>query len=124
MTDSARRGRPASALVVAAGFVSVIAVPAGLVLSFLGINASQVNPQVSMFSHRYLPMYLTVAAVLAVGVLLAIAVYLLNRHAKRDESTTRITWVNAADSTELPAVDDLLPDEADIPLVSQRLASY
>jgi hypothetical protein len=100
---------------VAAGFVSVIAVPAGLVLSFLGINASQVNPQVSMFSHRYLPMYLPMVGVLVVGALLAITVYLLNRHAKRDESATRITWVNATDSTELPTLEELLPDEAGIP---------
>jgi uncharacterized integral membrane protein len=74
---------------VVADFVSVIAVPAGLMLSFLAINASQVNPQVSMFSRRYLPMYLRMVGVLVVGAQLAIAVYFRNRHAKRDESATR-----------------------------------
>jgi hypothetical protein len=98
---------------VAAGFVSVIAIPAGLVLSFLGINASQVDPQASMFSSRYLPMYLTVASVIVVGAILAIAMYLRNRHAKRDDSAARITWVNASDARERLALDDL-GHEADV----------
>jgi hypothetical protein len=117
VTSIERRAEESRRLLWAAavGFVSVIAVPAGLVLSFLGINASQVNPQASMFSHRYLPMYLTVAGVLITGALLAIALYLRNRHAKRDENATRITWVNAADVPELPTLEDLPPDEADIP---------
>ena len=92
---------------VAAGFVSVIAVPAGLVLAFLGINARQVNPRLSMFSGHYMPMYLTVAAVLVAGALLATAMYLRNRHTTRDKSATRITWLNSADTSELLALDDL-----------------
>lgn len=100
---------------VAAGFVSVIAVPMGLVLSFLGINASQVSPRVSMFSHRYLPMYLTVAGVLIAGALLAIALYLRSRHARLGGNATRATWANTVDIRDLAAPDDLPPDEAGIP---------
>ena len=55
--DENRRVRYA----VAVGFVSAVAIPASLILAYLGINASQVNPNLSMFSHRYLGMYLTVA---------------------------------------------------------------
>ena len=59
--DENRRVRYA----VAVGFVSAVAIPASLVLAFLGINASQVAARRSMFSHQYLGMYLTVAAVIA-----------------------------------------------------------
>lgn len=83
----------------------VVAVPAGLVLSFLGINASQVNPRASMFSDRYLPMYVAVACVIVAGALLAVIMYLRNRHT-RDTSSTRITWLNSADTSQLLAVDD------------------
>ena len=56
--DENRRVRYA----VAVGFVSAVAIPASLILAFLGINASQVSPDRSMFSHHYLGMYLAVAA--------------------------------------------------------------
>jgi hypothetical protein len=65
--DENRRVRYA----VAVGFVSAVAIPASLVLAFLGINASQVDAGVSMFSGRYLPMYLAVGAVIVAGVLLS-----------------------------------------------------
>ncbi len=45
--DENRRVRYA----VAVGFVSAVAIPASLVLAFLGINASQVSTRRSMFSH-------------------------------------------------------------------------
>ena len=48
---------------MAVGFVSSVAIPASLILAFLGINASQVSTRRSMFSQQYLGMYLTVAAV-------------------------------------------------------------
>ena len=44
---------------VAVGFVSAVAIPASLILAYLGINASQVSSARSMFSHHYLGMYLT-----------------------------------------------------------------
>ena len=53
---------------VAVGFVSAVAIPASLILAYLGINASQVNPNRSMFDHHYLGMYLIVAAVIVLGV--------------------------------------------------------
>jgi uncharacterized integral membrane protein len=96
---------------VAAGFVSVVAVPAGLVLAFLGINASEVSPQASMFSGRYLPMYLTVAGVLVVGAVLAAVMYLRNRHASRRENT-RVTWLSTAGPAQVPALGDLPAGEA------------
>ena len=64
---------------VAVGFVSTVAIPAGLILAFLGINASQVNPARSMFDHHYLAMYLTVAVVIALGAVLSLAVYAQQR---------------------------------------------
>jgi hypothetical protein len=66
----------------------VVAIPASLILTFLGINANQVNPQVSMFSHRYLPMYLAVAALLALSALLSVALWVQHR---RDQRHQRIT---------------------------------
>ena len=67
--DENRRVRYA----VAVGFVSAVAIPATLILAFLGINATQVRSTRSMFSHQYLGMYLTVAAVIALGVVLSLA---------------------------------------------------
>jgi hypothetical protein len=79
---------------VAIGFVSVVAVPAGLVLSFLGINASQVNPQRSMFDHRYLPMYLTVAGIVIVGALIAVMLYVQHRRGAQESQALaeRAAW--------------------------------
>ena len=53
---------------VAVGFVSAVAIPASLILAYLGINASQVNSARSMFSHHYLGMYLTIAGLIVVAV--------------------------------------------------------
>ncbi len=77
--DDNRRVRYA----VAVGFVSAVAIPASLILAFLGINASQVNSSRSMFSHDYLGMYLTVAAVIALGVILSAALYVQQRRNAR-----------------------------------------
>jgi hypothetical protein len=77
--DDNRRVRYA----VAVGFVSVVAIPASLILAYLGINASQVHPDQSMFSHRYLGMYLTVAAVIVLGVLLSVGLYVQQRRQAR-----------------------------------------
>jgi len=69
--DENRRVRYA----VAVGFVSAVAIPASLVLAFLGINASQVAARRSMFSHHYLGMYLIVAAVIVLGGVVSLALY-------------------------------------------------
>ena len=93
--DENRRARWA----VAIGFVSAVAVPATLILAYLGINASQVNSNLSMFSHRYLGMYLTVAGLLAISVLLFTGFYLQHRREAREQRTPgqRSRWTLAPD---------------------------
>ena len=95
--DENRRVRYA----VAVGFVSAVAIPASLILTFLGINASQVAARRSMFSHQYLGMYLTVAAVIAIGVVLSVALYVQQRRDARHHRTAgaRSRWTLAADDT-------------------------
>jgi hypothetical protein len=73
--DENRRVRYA----VAAGFISVVAIPASLILGFLGINASQVRSGQSMFSHHYLAAYLTVGAVMVLGAAVSVTVWLQQR---------------------------------------------
>jgi hypothetical protein len=93
--DDNRRVRYA----VAVGFVSAVAIPASLILAYLGINASQVNPNLSMFSHRYLSMYLIVAGVIVLGVLLSSGLYLQQRRdARRHHSPAQSPrWALAPD---------------------------
>jgi hypothetical protein len=83
--DENRRVRYA----VAVGFVSAVAIPASLVLAFLGINASQVSTRRSMFSHQYLGMYLTVAIVIMPGADVSLALYLQRRDAAITAPPTR-----------------------------------
>lgn len=64
---------------VAVGFVSAVAIPASLILTFLGINASQVNPHLSMFSDHYLGMYAAVVALILAGGLLSLALWVQHR---------------------------------------------
>jgi ethanolamine transporter EutH len=68
---------------VAVGFVSAVAIPASLILAYLGINASQVSSARSMFSHHYLGMYLIVAGLLIVAVLLSAGLWLQQRRDAR-----------------------------------------
>ena len=94
-TDENRRIRYA----VAVGFVSAVAIPASLILAFLGINASQVSSGVSMFSRHYAGMYLTVAAVLLLAATLSLGLYVQQRrnarhHRIREE---RPRWTLAPD---------------------------
>ncbi len=93
--DENRRVRYA----VAVGFVSAVAIPASLILAYLGINASQVNPNLSMFSHRYLGMYLIVAGVIVLGVLLSLGLYLQQRRNARQHRSPsqRPRWALASD---------------------------
>jgi hypothetical protein len=98
-TDDNRRIRYA----VAVGFVSAVAIPASLILAFLGINAAQVDSSRSMFSHHYLGMYLIVAAVIALGAVLSLALWVQQRrdarhHRARDQGSR---WTLAADETQI-----------------------
>ena len=61
---------------VAIGFLSAVAVPAGIILAYFGINANEVNPDRSIFDHHYLPVYITVLTVMTVGAMLAFSLYL------------------------------------------------
>lgn len=94
-TDDNRRMRYA----VAVGFVSAVAIPASLILAYLGINASQVHPNLSMFNHRYLGMYLTVAIVILIGVLLSVGLYVRHRREARHHRSLdqRSRWTLAPD---------------------------
>ena len=94
-SDDNRRVRYA----VAVGFVSAVAIPASLILAYLGINASQVNPNLSMFNHRYLGMYLTIAGVIVLGLLLSLGLYLQHRRDARKQHSPgqRPRWNLAPD---------------------------
>lgn len=96
--DENRRAR----WTVAVGFVSAVAVPASLILAFLGINASQVKPDLSMFSHRYLAMYLTVAGLVVVSAALFAGLYLQHRLQTRRQRTPgqRPRWALAPDEPQ------------------------
>jgi hypothetical protein len=93
--DDNRRVRYA----VAVGFVSAVAIPASLILAFLGINASQVNSSVSMFSHRYLGMYLTVAGVIVLGAIVSLGLWVQQRRNIRQHRSRaqRPRWTLAPD---------------------------
>ncbi len=88
--DDNRRVRYA----VAVGFVSAVAIPASLILTFLGINASQVRPDRSMFSTHYLGMYIAVGALIVVGAALSLGLWLQHRRDARHQrtSTPRPRW--------------------------------
>lgn len=68
---------------VAIGFVSTVAIPVSLVLTFFGINAREVDGDRSMFDGRYLAMYGLAAALIAIGALLSVALYIQQRRAMR-----------------------------------------
>ena len=70
--DEERRLRWGAAI----GFLSAVAVPAGIILAYFGINADEVNPDRSIFDHHYLPVYVTVLAVMTVGGILAFSLYM------------------------------------------------
>jgi len=91
--DDNRRVRYA----VAVGFLSAVAIPASLILTFLGINASQVNPDRSMFSAHYVGMYIAVAALIVIGVALSLGLWMQHRRNARHQrtSTSRPRWTAA-----------------------------
>ena len=82
--DDSRRIRYA----VAVGFVSAVAIPASLILTFLGINASQVKPDQSMFSPHYLGMYLAVGALIVIGAALSVGLWIQHRRDARHQRTS------------------------------------
>jgi hypothetical protein len=88
---------------VAVGFVSAVAIPASLILAFLGINASQVNSARSMFSQHYLAMYLTVAGLIVLGVLLSAGLWLQQRRDTRQHRATgqQPSWTIAPDDFQI-----------------------
>jgi hypothetical protein len=96
---------------VAVGFVSAVAVPASLVLAFLGVNASQVNTRWSMFSHHYLPMYLTVAGLIFLGVVLSAGLWAQQRRQSRQQRhpSQRPRWTPAADEPLMTRLPDPAP---------------
>jgi hypothetical protein len=86
---------------IAVGFVSVVAIPAGLILAFLGINASQVSPHASMFSHRYLAAYIAVAALIAIGAGLSLAMWVQQRRGARQHVTaSKPRWAPVIDEIQ------------------------
>jgi hypothetical protein len=88
---------------VAIGFVSAVAIPIGLVLAFLGINASQVEPDRSMFDPAYAWVYTGVAllAVTAVALALTLYVHQVRQHRKLLEGPGRLPAL--AQPPEIPA---------------------
>jgi putative copper export protein len=94
---------PSCRYAVAVGFVSAVAIPASLILAFLGINASQVSSTRSMFSHQYLGMYLTVAAVIVLGAVLSLALYVQQRRDARQHRTSdqRSRWTLTTDEPQI-----------------------
>jgi ethanolamine transporter EutH len=97
--DESRRIRYA----VAVGFVSAVAIPASLILAFLGINARQVHSNLSMFSHHYLGMYLAVAALIVLAGLLAAGFWVQQRRDARHHRVARTQqrWIISPDDFHL-----------------------
>jgi len=95
--DDDRRVRYA----VAVGFVSAAAIPPSLILAFLSINAPQVNGTWSMFSHHYLGVYLTVAAVIVLGAVLSLGLYVQQRRNARHQRSPaqRPRWTPASEDS-------------------------
>lgn len=89
--DEGRRFRWA----VAVGFLSVVAVPAGLIFAFFAVNATQIHKNLSMFSSYYLPVYLAVFSLFVVGGLLLLVLYLRFRRAFRSIArSARTSWIS------------------------------
>ena len=93
--DDNRRVRYA----VAIGFVSAAAIPIGLIFAFLSTSTPQVNRAWSMFSPHYLGVYLAVVAIIVVGGLLALGLYIQQRREAREHHspTERPRWIPVAD---------------------------
>jgi hypothetical protein len=74
--DDARRLRTAAAVT----FITTVGGTLGLLFTFLGINAREVDSSRSMFDGRYLPIYLAIAGVVLSGLLLFTGLGWLDRH--------------------------------------------
>ncbi len=80
---------------VAVGFVSAVAIPVGLILAFLGINARQVEVTRSMFSDHYIGIYLIVIAIIVGGAALSLGLYVRHRRDARQHrlAAPRARWI-------------------------------
>jgi len=69
--------------------------------AFLAIQAPQVNKAWSMFSSHYLAVYLTIAAVITLGVLLSLGLYVQQRRDARQHSlpARRPRWAAAPEES-------------------------
>ncbi|MGH3680442.1 MAG: hypothetical protein ACRDT2_09360 [Natronosporangium sp.] len=81
-TDENRRMRWS----VAIGFVTSVALPFSLVLAFFGINASQVDPDRSMFDSGYAGVYAGVGLLAVIAAGLGLALYLVQLRQRRESS--------------------------------------
>jgi hypothetical protein len=71
--------------VVAVTFVTTIAGTFSLLFGYFGVNASQVNPNRSMFDHRYLGIYLTIVLIIVAAVVIfGVMTWAERRQAARD----------------------------------------
>lgn len=88
---------------VAVGFVSAVAIPASLILAYLGINASQVSSARSMFSHHYLGMYLTIAGLIVIAAALSAGLWLQQRRDARQHRPAgqHPRWTMAPDDLQI-----------------------
>lgn len=88
---------------VAVGFASAVAIPASLILAYLGINASQVSSARSMFSSHYLGMYLTIAGLIVIAVLRSAGLWLQQRRVARQHRITsqQPKWTIAPDDLQI-----------------------
>ena len=86
--DEARRIR----WTVAAGFVSTVAIPLTLIFAFFGVNATEVDANASMFSLRYVELYLVVVSIVVTGGLLVAVLGLRQRRRQHRRGETSATW--------------------------------
>jgi hypothetical protein len=90
-TDEDRRMR----WTVAVGFLSTVALPLTLVLTFFGINASEVSASRSMFDGHYWPMYALLVVLMISGLTLSGGM-LLQQRRQRHRDEQRATEAMAA----------------------------
>jgi len=95
--DDNRRVRYA----VAVGFVSAVAIPIGLIFAFLSTSTPQVNKAWSMFSQHYLGAYLAVAAIIVIGGLLWLGLFVQQRRGIREHPVParRLPWAPEPEDT-------------------------
>ncbi len=110
---------------VAIGFLSTVALPITLVLTYFGINAREVNGDLSMFASHYLPIYIAVAVLVTTGITLSGGLYLQQRRQAARDAAAAAKAMTAVRSMALvrrrptrPAPAELSPAR---PAASSRL---